>query len=48
MIVARQNDKMLLEIKDKFVRTKPSINRFLGRIQVDIDNLIQKAKLGKG
>jgi hypothetical protein len=48
VIVARQKDKILLEIKDKFARTKPSINRFLGKILVDIENLIEKSKLAKG
>ena len=48
MIVARENDKILFEVKDKFARTKPSINRFLGRILVDINTLIEKASQTKG
>lgn len=47
-IVARENDRILFEIKDKFIRTKPSINRFLGRVLVDIANIIEKIKQTKG
>ena len=48
MIVARENDRVLFEVKDKFARTKPSINRFLGRVLVDIQTLIDKTKNTKG
>jgi hypothetical protein len=47
-IVARENDRILFEVKDKFIRTKPSINRFLGRILVDITSIIEKIKQNKG
>ena len=48
IIVARENDRILFEVKDKFARTKPSINRFLGRVLVDIKTLIEKTKHTKG
>ena len=48
MIVAKENDKILFQVKDKFARTKPSINRFLGQVLVDVALLIEKAKHNKG
>lgn len=48
VIVARETDRVLFEVKDKFARTKPSINRFLGRVLVDIQTLVEKSKLNKG
>lgn len=48
IIVARENDRILFEVKDKFARTKPSINRFLGRVLLDINNLIERTKHTKG
>ena len=48
VIVAREYDKILIEVKDKFARTKPSINRFLGRILLDLNTLVDKSRLTKG
>lgn len=48
IIVARETDRIMFEVKDKFARTKPSINRFLGRVLVDIQTLIEKTRLNKG
>lgn len=48
VIVSRENDRVLFEVKDKFVRTRPSINRFLGRVIIDVNSLIDKAKSNKG
>jgi hypothetical protein len=48
VIVAREHDKILIEVKDKFARTKPSINRFLGRILIDLSMLVEMARLNKG
>lgn len=47
-MVARENDRILFEVKDKFIRTKPSINRFLGRVLVDISRIVDKVKQAKG
>lgn len=46
--MARENDKLLVEVKDKFARTKPSINRFLGRVLIDLNMLVEMARLSKG
>lgn len=48
VIVARANDLIHLEVKDKFARTKPSINRFLGRVLVDVNQLVERVKSNKG
>jgi hypothetical protein len=48
VMVSRENDRILFEVKDKFVRTRPSINRFLGRVIIDVNSLIEKAKSNKG
>lgn len=48
VIVARSNDLIVFEVKDKFARTKPSINRFLGRALVDVSHLVDKVKTAKG
>ncbi len=43
VIVARTSDSLEFEVKDKFAKTKPSINRFLGRALVDIKTLLDKS-----
>jgi hypothetical protein len=48
VLVGRENDRILFEVKDKFIRTKPSINRFLGRVLVDISIIVEKIKQAKG
>ena len=47
-IIAHENDKLLIEVKDKFAKTKPTINRFLGRVQVDMRVILEKVQLTKG
>ena len=47
-LIANQNDKLLIEVKDKFAKTKPTINRFLGRVQVDMKVILEKIQLTKG
>ena len=46
--MARDNEKILLEVKDKFAKTKPTINRFLGKVQVDMKLILEKLQLTKG
>ncbi|CAF0857734.1 unnamed protein product [Brachionus calyciflorus] len=48
LILSKYNDQILFEVKDKFARTKPSINRFLGRVLVDLESLIEKTRVNKG
>jgi hypothetical protein len=45
MIVAREKDRLEFEVKDKFAKTKPSINRFLGYITIDISKLLSIDKM---
>lgn len=47
-IEARESDRLIFEVKDKFAKTKPSINRFLGRISLDFMSLVNKAALNNG
>ncbi len=47
-LLAHQDDKLLFEVKDKFAKTKPTINRFLGRVEVDMTDILAKIKLPKG
>jgi hypothetical protein len=46
--MARESEKVLIEIKDKFAKTKPTINRFLGRVVLDISYILEKVHLTKG
>lgn len=48
LILSKLSDRLLIEVKDKFARTRPSINRFLGRVILDLDGFIDKARLNKG
>lgn len=48
LILSKISDRLLIEVKDKFARTRPSINRFLGRVILDLDGLIDKARLNRG
>ena len=48
VIVARESDKITFEVKDKFAKTKPSINRFLGRLSLEISSLASRARNNNG
>lgn len=47
-IIAHENEKLLIEVKDKFAKTKPTMNRFLGCVQVDMKKILEKIQLTKG
>ena len=47
-IVTRTNDRVLFEVKDKFAKTKPSINRFLGRVLIDVAAIAERLSATKG
>ncbi|XP_033639342.1 E3 ubiquitin-protein ligase HECW2-like isoform X3 [Asterias rubens] len=44
---ATRTDVLELELKDKFVRSRPIISRFLGRLAIPIQRLVEKAALGE-
>ncbi|XP_022096771.1 E3 ubiquitin-protein ligase HECW1-like isoform X2 [Acanthaster planci] len=44
---AARTDVLEMEVKDKFVRSRPIISRFLGRLAIPIQRLVEKAALGE-
>ncbi|XP_038044586.1 E3 ubiquitin-protein ligase HECW1-like isoform X2 [Patiria miniata] len=44
---AARTDVLEMEVKDKFVRSRPIISRFLGRLAIPIQRLLEKAALGE-
>ena len=46
--MARESEQLQIEVKDKFAKTKPTMNRFLGKVLVDLSFILDKIRLTKG
>ena len=44
--VAAPTDVLEIELKDKFAKSRPIISRFLGRLAIPVQRLVEKAALG--
>ena len=42
VVMVRTSDQLLFQVKDRFVRTTPSINRFLGYVCLDVSTISDK------